>query len=260
MAEAYRPPVDLTALSGTSGGAGAVFPTKDADPHYEELAKYWSRVADALIPLTGMEVYKDGAALDIGVRAGTFFVGATAVDYAGATAQTLANNDTTYIYLDPDGTLQTSLTGFPDVPHIPLATVATGSESGAGVSGAFDVTDIVDYRGRVIFSVPAWLDISAGAEAADVRAITISGGSWRSRVRVWIAASDFGAPSATGNTVALTTGTQLRALTANADYEFISDGSGQVVFDLTITGAATRYILAEVDGRIISSGQLDWAA
>ncbi len=194
------------------------------------------------------------------MRAGTFFVGDTAVDYAGTAAQTLDNNDTTYIYLDPDGTLGTSLTGFPSIPHIPLATVATGSESGAGVSGTYDVTDIVDYRGRVIFSVPAWLDISAGAEAADVRTITISGGSWRSRVRVWIATSDFGAPSATGNTVALTTGTQLRELTANADYEFISDGSGQVVFDLTITGAATRYILAEVDGRIISSGQLDWAA
>jgi len=111
------------------------------------------------------------------------------------------------------------------------------------------------------------LGITAGQESGDKRTVTIQARdaaynnlAQRFRVRVWIATSDFGPPSATGNTVAVSTGTQLRELTANADYEIIGDAGGAAAIDLTISGAASRYILAEVDGRIHSSGEVTWEA
>jgi hypothetical protein len=105
--------------------------------------------------------------------------------------------------------------------------------------------------------------VTAAAEVANVRAITIqtrdaanNALAAHEKVRVWIATADYGAPDATNNTFGLTTGTQLRELTANADYEVISDAGGMVVFDLTVAATASRYVLAEIDGRIYSSGEL----
>jgi len=150
MTELYRSDAELTALSATIGGGGAVFPTKDADPHYTLLAKYWSRVADALVPLTGLEVFKDGD-LTFGVRSGHYLNGDTAVNYAGAAAQALTNNATNYIYLTAAGTLTVNTSAFPTpsvTPHIPLATIVT-----SGGLYSIDDGDIVDYRGRSIFRV-----------------------------------------------------------------------------------------------------------
>ena len=150
MAELYRSDAELNALSATTQGGGTVIPEKDKDPHYTDLAKFWSRAADALIPLTGCEVYKDGA-LTFAVRAGKYLNGDTAVNYAGAAAQALTDDATNYIYLTAAGTLTKNTTGFPTpstTPHIPLATILTAS-------GAYSIDDgdIVDYRGRSIFTV-----------------------------------------------------------------------------------------------------------
>jgi len=111
------------------------------------------------------------------------------------------------------------------------------------------------------------LTITAGAEAADVRTITVQARDFsnnnlaeRLLVRVWIGTADYGAPSAAGNTVAVSTGTTYETETANAAYKVISDANGTVAIDVTISGAASRYVMAEIDGRIYSSGQIDWAA
>ena len=58
----------------------------------------------------------------------------------------------------------------------------------------------------------------------------------------------------------ISTGTELRELTANADYEVITDATGQAAIDVQISGAASRYVPAEVDGQIASSGEITWAA
>lgn len=111
------------------------------------------------------------------------------------------------------------------------------------------------------------LSITAGAENADVRRITIQACdaanndlAERLLIRLWVATSDFGAPNATGNTYALVTGTAYATETANAAYKVISDANGKVEFDLTIAGAATRYVMAEIDGWIYSSAALNWTA
>ena len=56
------------------------------------------------------------------------------------------------------------------------------------------------------------------------------------------------------------TGTEYDDELPNAAYKVISDANGTVAIGLTISGAATRYIMAEIDGRIYSSGEITWAA
>ncbi len=96
----------------------------------------------------GLRILKDGD-LTYEVQAGLFMNGDTAVSYAGATAQGLANNDTNYIYLTAAGSLVDNTTGFPvmsTTPHIPLATILTAA-------GTYAYTDITDYRQRTVFQV-----------------------------------------------------------------------------------------------------------
>ena len=74
----------------------------------------------------------------------------------------------------------------------------------------------------------------------------------RVRMRCWIGTADFGAPVAQLDTdFSVTTGTELREITANADYEVISDATGNVVMNI-VAADGTYYVMAEVDGRIYS--------
>ncbi|HUX01009.1 MAG TPA: hypothetical protein VMY35_08515 [Phycisphaerae bacterium] len=274
MAEQFPTDAELAAMQKTFRDPSIWLYEIGKSPHFADNFKALWRIAKALVALAGLEVYKDGD-LTFGVRAGRFMDGATVRDYAGAAAQALTNNQTNYIYLTPAAVLTVNITGFPDAgttPHIPLATI-----SAAG--GVYGFDDVTDYRGRAIFCPldgidPASrqdlmpnLNITAGAEAADKRTITIQARDAGSNdlaervlVRVWIAAADYGAPDATGNTVAVETGTQIEAVTANAYYVIESDAGGTVAIGVTVAGAASRYIMAEIDGRVYSSGEVTWAA
>lgn len=150
MAEQYRSDAELTALSGTTQGAGAVIPGYNLDPHYTNLVKFWSRIADAMVSLSALEVFKDGT-ITFGVRAGKYFDGDTLVEYAGATDQALTNNQTNYIYLTAAGVLTVNTTGFPVpsvTPHISLATIVT-----AGGAYSINDGDITDCRDRSLYRI-----------------------------------------------------------------------------------------------------------
>ena len=275
MAELYPSDAELSALGGTTDGEQEVLfiPTGES-PYYISFYRMLYRLLDVSRRAGDLRVYKDGD-LTFGVRAGRFMDGATTRDYAGSTANALTNNQTNYIYLTTAATLTVNTTGFPDpaaTPHIPLATILTAA-------GNYAHDDITDYRGRAAFWIldgisPADrqdlmpnLNVTAGAESADKRTITIQARdagdndlAERVAVRVWISTSDYGAPSAAGNTVAIETGAQLGQIVANADYDVISDAAGTVEIGITISGAASRFVLAEIDGRIYSSGEVTWAA
>jgi len=286
MAEQYPSDNALEAMTGTTLDPGVPIPTIGDDPQYTVITRYLWRIATSLVPLAGMEIYKDGD-LTFAVRAGRFMDGATARAFSAVAAQALTDEQTNYIYVEADGTLTVNTTGFPAAgatPHVPLATIVTSG-------GVYDFDNVTDYRGRSIFQcvtamTPADMNtlvgggdgdslhvhapnlkLTAAAEDADERVITIqcvdandTNLSGRHLVRVWIATSDYGAPDATGNTVSVDTGTTYETETANAAYKIISDATGKVDVGITISGAATRYIMAEIDGRIYSSGQVDWAA
>lgn len=201
---------------------------------------------------SALRVYKDGD-LTFGVRAGEFLDGATLRQYAGAEAQSLTDDATNYIYLTAGGTLAKNSTGFPTTPHVPLATIETAS-------GGYGHDDVADCRCRAAVQPVGGLTIAAGEESADQRTITVQGGPWRQKVRLWISTTAYGAPSAAGNTVSVATGTTLETVVANADYEVVCDADGKVEVDITISGAASRYVMAEVDGRVYASDEITWAA
>lgn len=273
MSEQYLSDSELAALSGTSDAEQDVlYIATGESPYYLSFYKMLHRLLEVARRAGDLRVFKDGD-LSFGVRAGKFMNGDTAVAYAGSLANALTDNATNYIYLTAAGVLTKNTSGFPNpslTPHLPLATILTAA-------GAYAHSDITDYRGRCFLRVLTGLsaaamqdllpnlNVTAGAEVAHVRAVTVQlrdGGNnalaARGRFRLWIAATEYAAPSATDNTVAITTGAQLRELTANADYEVISDAAGTVVFNLTVAGTVTRYVMAELDGRIYSSGALSF--
>jgi len=225
-------------------------------------------------PGNSLRVYKDGE-LTFGVRPGRYMDGDATRDYIGATAQALTNDQTNYIYLTADGTLVVNTTGFPEpstTPHIPLATIVTAG-------GSYSHDDITDYRSRSLLSILTGiaaadlqdglptLQITVGTESNDQRQITLqvcdAGGNDLTRrvlVRFWVSTSDYGSPDATGNTIVISTGTTIQAIAANAHYLIESDADGQVRFTLTVSGAASRYIMAELDGVVYSSGEIIYSA
>lgn len=113
----------------------------------------------------------------------------------------------------------------------------------------------------------AELAIAAGAEnGSNVRAFTVQvvdrlKNQWPGRWRFWIflAATQGGAPSATGNTFSLTTGTELQEVIADAVYHLLTDSAGQAAFTLELpAGAGTRYVYADIDGQTKEFGPFAW--
>ena len=110
----------------------------------------------------------------------------------------------------------------------------------------------------------AEVKVTAAAEATNARRITLQvidrlkktfPGRWL--IDVFVTGSSGGNPSATGNTVSWVTGFPL-TVTANAWYRVITDSTGLAVFDLTISGAATRYVCSTIGGEFKESEPLAW--
>jgi len=167
MTESYPSDQLLNALSGTTDAQQEVLflPIGEA-PYYTSFYKMLYRLLDVARRAADLRVYKDAAgALKFGVRPGRWLNGDTAVNYAGASNQTLADNATNYVHLTAAGTLTVNQSGFPvpsATPHLPLATVATGTASATGVAGFYAHEDITDYRGRAFLTVSG---ASGNAEA-----------------------------------------------------------------------------------------------
>ena len=263
MAEVYPADADLTALSGTTDATtGTPYPTQNVDPWFVARTKADWQLARVAELANELRVYKDGD-LTFGVRPGRYHNGhaGAGAAYAGAAAQALTDDDTNYIYLTTAGALTVNLTGFPVTPHFPLATIAVGSESVAAVSSEYNHVDIVDYRGGFRNAPAPGISITAAAEdGADERVVSIQMAAGRHLVRIWIAATEYAVPDATGNTVAVDTGTAYETKTAHADYNIITSAAGLAQLGITVAGAATSYVHAEIEGRIYSSGALTWAA
>jgi len=216
MTELYPSDSDLNALSGTSdSGQGVLYVSTGESPYYTNFYKMLYRLLDVARRAGDLRVYKDGD-LTFGVRAGMYLNADAAVSYAGAAAQALTDDATNYLYLTADGTLTKNTTGFPVpsvTPHIRLATIATGSASGAGVSGEYAYTDITDKR------KPGFLSVSGNATA------NLNGLDWQESVADEL---DFTSAEPTGqslgdryvNTGTGTSNQTSQSVTANYVYEW----------------------------------------
>ena len=65
--------------------------------------------------------------LRVNVGSVKYDIGGNRGTYNGAVAQLMTDDDTTYLYLDEDGALQSSLSGYPATTYIPLARVVAAN-------------------------------------------------------------------------------------------------------------------------------------
>ena len=288
MSETELTDAQALALAGTTDSeTDFEYHTVGQSTYYLDGFRQRHRVLAIIKAVNALRICKDGD-LTFGVRAGKYMNGDTPVNYAGAAAQALTNNQTNYIFITAAGTLTVNTTGLPDpstTPHVPLAAIVTSA-------GQYDVEDITDYRSRAIFQVlsaltPAnanTLSDGSNADALHVHAavglaeavqdlmpnLLLTGAddgdgtgtmtiqvrdaadnnlAQRFCVRAWIADAEYSEPDAQTD-FSVTTGEQLRELEADADYEAISDANGTLVMDIDTTTDKTVYVMAEVDGRI----------
>jgi hypothetical protein len=106
--------------------------------------------------------------------------------------------------------------------------------------------------------------ITAGDEAANVRRITIQivnrrreAMAGRFPVDVLIATTQSGTPS-NSQTTAVVAGTLGDTYINNAWLKLLTDADGKIQLDVTIAGAATRWVTAAIPGWSIEAGPFDW--
>ena len=138
MGEVYPLDNDLLNLQSDSETGVEYIPTGTA-PYYLNFRRLLYRLLLATRRANDLRVYDEGG-LNIGVKAGKFWVGTSLVGYAGSSGNTLADNKPSiYVYLDADGMLVTDEYGsFPNMavtPHVRLALVTT---SGGDISAMTD--------------------------------------------------------------------------------------------------------------------------
>lgn len=119
---------------------------------------------------------------------------------------------------------------------------------------------------RSQFDTPiALTTASAGAEAADARSVTVQvvdrlfkpwKGLWL--VELYLSTTATGAPGGT-QTVSFTAGNVLETIRPNQHWRVCTNTLGVLSLDVTIVGAASRYVLGAVLGKYRASREIAWA-
>ena len=148
MAEIYPGDNELLNIQSDDETGVEYIPT-GTSPYYLQFRKLLYRLILSTKLANELRVFKEQG-LDIGVKAGKFWLGMELVSYAGSSSNTLADDkENIYIYLDSSGSLVIDeYTDFPDmtlVPHVRLAIVSTSD-------GQIDT--ITDSRSGHNFTLP----------------------------------------------------------------------------------------------------------
>jgi len=109
--------------------------------------------------------------------------------------------------------------------------------------------------------------ITEGTISSDVLPFTIQFYHWEDEVTraqsclVWMATTDGGAASASGNTIIdAGSGSITHELTANAILLCTTDATGELVLSCEVSGTATRYVHVQLPDGSVESCLLTWAA
>jgi hypothetical protein len=148
MAEVYPSDNELLNIQSDSETGVEYIPT-GTSPYYLHFRKLLYRLLLAARRANDLRVFDEGE-LDIGVKAGKFWLGTKLISYEGSSGNTLADDkENIYVYLDSAGILVIDeYDSFPDMattPHIRLAVVTT--------SGG-DIVSIQDSRAGHNFVIP----------------------------------------------------------------------------------------------------------
>ena len=148
MAEVYPSDNELLNMQSDSE-TGIEYIATGTAPYYLHFRKLVYRLLLATRRANDLRVYDEGG-LDIGVKAGKFWIGTQLVSYPGSSGNTLADDKANiHIYLDSAGSLVANeYSSFPNMattPHIRLAIVCT--------SGG-DIDSVTDCRAGHNFVMP----------------------------------------------------------------------------------------------------------
>jgi len=236
MSEAYPSDNELLNIQSDSETGVEYIPT-GTSPYYLQFRKLLYRLLLAARRANDLRVFDEGG-LDIGVKAGKFWLGTQLVSYEGSSGNTLADDkENIYVYLNSTGNLVTDeYDSFPDMaatPHICLAIVTT--------SGG-DIVSIIDSRVGHNFVIPGAAGgtvsmVVAAADASDKhknQADYICDGT-ADDVEINAALSQVGA--AGGGTVFLTAGSFTLADTIKIPSDVILTGEGtatKLTFDTSV--------------------------
>ena len=162
MAEVYPSDNELLNMQTDAETGVEYIPTGTA-PYYLHFRKLLYRLLTATRRANDLRVYDEGD-LDIGVKAGKFWLGTDLVSYEGSSGNTLADDkENIYIYLDSSGSLIfDEYSSFPDMattPHIRLAQVSTSDGN---------IDSIADCRGGHNIVMPS----AAGSAKKTIEAHT----------------------------------------------------------------------------------------
>lgn len=146
------------------------------------------------------------------------------------------------------------------VPRLNLLGVPTVTSDMSDSIALVDLKDAVKQLMPKLSVVAA--DSTGGVGTATIQIQDADSNSLTGRylVRIWASDSDFGAPHSMTTSFLPTTGTLIAqhttvATTAKADVGVITNASGVVVMSVQ-DGAGTVYIMAEINGLVVSA-QLD---
>lgn len=148
MSEVYPSDNELLNMQSDAETGVEYIPTGTA-PYYLHFRKLLYRLLLSMCRANDLRAYDEGG-LDIGVKAGKFWLGTDLIEYAGSSGNLLADDKPNiYIYLDAQGVLVVDrYNGFPNMattPHVRLAVVTT--------SGG-DINSITDCRSGHNVAVP----------------------------------------------------------------------------------------------------------
>ena len=148
MSEVYPSDNELLNLQ-SDAETGVEYIATGTAPYYLHFRKLLYRLLLGMRRANDLRVY-DAGGLDIGVKAGKFWLGTDLIEYAGSSGNVLADDKPNiYLYLDAEGDLVTDeYGGFPSMttmPHVRLAVVTT--------SGG-DISSIADCRSGHNIVVP----------------------------------------------------------------------------------------------------------
>ena len=155
-----------------------------------------------------------------------------------------------------------------------LVTWPSSVTSVATTSGLYDFVDITDMRQRAMMHVLN--GITAAALQDNMPTITITGTddadgtgyaelqvkdaggnnlSGYYLVRVWIGTASRGAPAAHAD-FSVTTGTEIREMTADAYYEVMTDSTGYIKMNIDRVADGTSYIMGVLGGHESAVGSV----
>lgn len=271
--EAFPADAAIALLDGTTDPAtGLPYVAKGvgpaSTPPYEIQYNRRQQRENRRLSLITAGLVVDEGGLRIGVYPFDYTLGGQHRHFGGATNQAVTDNATRYVYVDAENALQITASEPADVTaFVPLAAVTT-------LNGAMTITPLINRARIVVPPVGAvgglipTLGLSVGPEdepTAGDRAIALqlkdAAGvdlAERALVRLWISASDFGAPGAAGHTATVTIGAVYATELADGAYLVITDADGAAELTINVSGAATRYVMAECDGRVYSCGAITW--